>query len=182
MVGGEGGRQLYDDLATGCSGKSLSGKWRLGSAARISYELRPLGPGGGDVRLATSREETFALPVNTYGRGSSCADHVSFHRMRGLIERPVLRLAGSRSTQQSGVVKVSAVLVDLTQERVDQPVSTGPTGKNADTDCASQFARQAELGSDLSLREEVATGVDCRDFVVGGPTCASLCDDPGRFC
>ena len=99
--------------------------------------------------------------------------------MRGLIKRPVLRPAGSRSTQQSdgqhsGAVKVSAVLVDVTQERVDQAVSIGPTGKDADTDCASQLTRQAELGSGLSLREEVATGVDCRDFVVGGPISASL--------
>ena len=56
---------------------------------------------------------------------------------------------------------------------MDQPVSTGPTGKDAKTDCASQLARQAELGSDLSLQEEVATGVDC-DFVVGRPTSASM--------
>ena len=56
---------------------------------------------------------------------------------------------------------------------MDQPVSTGPTGKDADTDCASQLDRQAELGSSLSLRGEVVTGVDCCDFVVVGPTSAS---------
>ena len=89
--------------------------------------------------------------------------------MRGLSERSVPRPAGSRSTQQcdgqhSGAVKVSAVLVDVTQERMDRFVSTGPTGKDADTDCVSQLAQQAE----------VATGVDCRDFVVGRPTSASL--------
>ena len=47
------------------------------------------------------------------------------------------------------------------------------------TDCVSQLDRQAELGSGLSLREEVATGVDCRDFVVGGPTSASLSSADG---
>ena len=82
----------------------------------------------------------------------------------------MLRPAGSRSTQQSdgqhsGVVKVSAVLVDVTQELVNQPVSTSPTGKDTDTDCASQLDQQAELGSSLSLWEDVVTGVDCRDFV-----------------
>ena len=71
----------------------------------------------------------------------------------------MLRPAGSRSTQQSdgqhsGAVKVSAVLVHVTQEQVDQPVSTSPTGKDTDTtsptgkdtdtDCASQLDRQAE--------------------------------------
>ena len=71
------------------------------------------------------------------------------------------------------------MLAYVTQERVDQPVSTGPTGKDADTDCASKLAQQAELGSDLSLREEVATGVDCCDFVVGGPTSASLSSAAG---
>ena len=56
---------------------------------------------------------------------------------------------------------------------MDQLLSTGPTGKNADTDWALQLERQAELGSGLSLREEVVTGVDCCDFVVGEPTSAS---------
>ena len=36
------------------------------------------------------------------------------------------------------------------------------TGKDADTDCALKLAQQAELGSDLSVREEVVTGVDCQ--------------------
>ena len=56
MVGGEGGRQLFDDLAPGCSKTSLGGKLIRGggSAARISYELRPQDPGGGDVRIVAS--------------------------------------------------------------------------------------------------------------------------------
>ena len=116
--------------------------------------------------------------MDTYGRGSGVTEHDCFPRTQGLVERPVLRPAGNRSTrpsdgQHSGSVQVSAVLVDVTQERVVQPVSTALTGKDADTDCASQLDRQAELGSGLSLQEEVVTGVDCCDFVVGGPTAAS---------
>ena len=86
------------------------------------------------------------------------------------VDRPTQQSDG----QHSGVVKISAVLVDVTQERVDQPVSTGPTGMDANTDCASKLAQQAELGSNLSLQEEVVTGVDCRDFVVGEPTSSFL--------
>ena len=82
--------------------------------------------------------------MDIYDRGSGCAEHVYFPRTQGIVERPVLRPAGSRSTQQSdgqhsGEVKVSTVLVDVTQERVDQPVSTGPTGKDADTDRVTQL-------------------------------------------
>ena len=33
------------------------------------HELRPQDSGGGDVRISTSRDETNALPVDTYGRG-----------------------------------------------------------------------------------------------------------------
>ena len=63
--------------------------------------------------------------MDTYGHGSGCAEHESTQQS---------------DAQHSAVVKVSAVLVDVTQERVDQPVSTGPTGKAADIDCASQVA------------------------------------------
>ena len=73
------------------------------------------------MRIATPRDETIALPVDTYGCGSDCAEHFRFPRTRGHIEWPVLRPAGSRLTQQSdgqhsGAVKVSAVFVDVTQE------------------------------------------------------------------
>ena len=52
------------------------------------------------------------------------------------------------------------MLVDVAQERVDQPPSIGPTRKDAYTDCASWLDRQAELESGLSLWGEAVTGVD----------------------
>ena len=50
-----------------------------------------------------------------------------FPRHGGPVEWPVLRPAGSRSTQQSdgqhiGAVKVSAMLVDVTPELMEEPV------------------------------------------------------------
>ena len=64
----------------------------------------------------------------------------------------------------SGAVKVSAVLVDVTQKRVDRPVSTIPDSVDVDVNDKLWLDRQAQLGSDL--REEVVTGVDCDAFVV----------------
>ena len=151
MVGGESGRQLYDDLTPGCSGTSPGGKQRL---------IR----GGGWILMAAGVvvQNKFVFP----GHG-------------GHFEQPVLQAAGSRSTQQSdgqhsGAVKVSAALVDVTQKRVDRPVSIVPNSNDADINCASRLVRQAELASGLSLLEEFVTGVDCHDFVVGRPTSASL--------
>ena len=91
-----------------------------------------------------------------------------FPRHRGILSSRYFRPAGSWSTQQShgqhyGAVKVSTVLVDVTQEQVDQPVSTVPDSNDADVDCASRPDRQTELGSGLSLREEVVTGMDYCD-------------------
>ena len=54
-----------------------------GSAARISNELRPQDPGGGDVWLTASRAEPFALPVDTYGCRSGCEEHIHFPPTRG---------------------------------------------------------------------------------------------------
>ena len=72
---------------------------------------------------------------------------------------PVLQPVDSQSTQQSvglhfGAVKVSVVLVDVTRERVDQPVSTVPNSNDAGIDCASRLDRQSGVGggSDRSLR------------------------------
>ena len=84
----------------------------------VMYELSP-------------QVETSALPVNSDGLGISGAEQVRFPRKRGHVEQPVLRPASSQSTQQfngqhSGTVRVSAVLVEVTREQVDQPVSTVP--------------------------------------------------------
>ena len=84
-------------------------------------------------------------------------------------------LLNGPSTQQSdrqhiGVVKVSAVLVDVTPELVEEPVPTGSTGYDGDTEYMSPQVWQTVLGSGRSVREEAATGVDCCDSVVGGPT------------
>ena len=73
------------------------------------------------------------------------------------------------SELHSGMVKISAVLVDVTQKRVDRPVSTVPNSVDVDVNGVLRLDRQAQLGSDLFLREEVVTGVDCGAFVVGGP-------------
>ena len=131
-----------------------------GSAARISNELRPPDPGGGDVWLTTSRAETFALPVDPCGHGSGCEENVRFPPTQGLVEQPVFRQAGSRSTQQSDgqhseVVKVSAILVDVTPEPVEEPVPTGPTGDDGDNDYMSPMVWQAASGDGLSMKEEV---------------------------
>ena len=106
-------------------------------------------------------------------------DHVCVSPTWGLFERPVLRPAVGRSTQQSdrqhiGVVKVSAVLVDVTPELVEEPVPTGTTGDDGDTEYISPPVWQTVLGSGLSVREEAAPGVDCYDSVVGEPTSACL--------
>ena len=64
-------------------------------------------------------------------------------------------------------VKVSAGLVDVTQELMDEPVPTGPTGDDGDTNYMSPMVLQAALGDGLSIKEEVMPGVDCCDSVVG---------------
>ena len=94
------------------------------------------------------------------------------------VERPVKPTAGQtggRSTQQYdrqhiGAVKVSAVLVDVTPELVEEPVPTSTTGDDGDTKYMSPPVWQTVLGSGLSVREEAAAGVDCYDSVVREPT------------
>ena len=91
---------------------------------------------------------------------------------------PDVETLSGRSTQQSdrqhiGAVKVSAVLVDVTPELVEEPVPTGTTGDDGDTEYMSPPVWQTVLGSGLSVREE-APGVDCCDYVVGEPTSACL--------
>ena len=66
----------------------------------------------------------------------------------------------------SGVVKVSAVLVDVTQKRVDRHVSTVPDSVDVGVNDELRMDRQAQLRSDLLLREEVVAGVDCGTFMV----------------
>ena len=67
MVGGEGGRQLCYDLASGGCRTSLGVKCRLiwcgGSAARISNGTRPHDPGGGAVHLTYPRDVAVAWSV-----------------------------------------------------------------------------------------------------------------------
>ena len=137
MDGGEGWRQLCHELTPSGSGTSLGGKRRLirggGSAARISNGIRPQDPGGGEVRLTSSRDEAVA--------------------------RPVLEPAGSRSILQSvglqsGEVRVSAVSFDATRKRVDQPVSTIPDSVDVDSSGVLQRDGQAQSGSGLPLRGE----------------------------
>ena len=41
--------------------------------------------------------------------------------------------------------------------------------RGSDVNVVLRLDRQAQLGTDLFLREEVVTGVDCGAFVVGGP-------------
>ena len=142
------------------------------SATRISNELRPPDPGGGDVRLTTSRADTFSLPEDTCGRGSGSEEHVRFSPIRGLVERPMLRQQSDG--QHIGAVKVSAVLVDVSPELVEEPVPTDATGDDGDTKIMSPLVWQAVLGNDLSMKEEVVPGVDCYDSVVGEPTSACL--------
>ena len=71
------------------------------------------------------------------------------------------------------------MLVDVTPEMVDEPVHTGTTGDDADTEYMSPLVWQAVLGDDLSMKE-VVPGVDCYDSVVGEPTSACL-DSAGGF-
>ena len=82
--------------------------------------------------------------------------------------------------QHIEAVKVSAVLVDVTPELVEEPVPTGTTGDEGDTDYMSPMAWQVELGDGLSMKREVVPGVVCCDYVAGGPTSAFL-DITGGF-
>ena len=66
------------------------------------------------------------------------------------------------------------MLVDVTHKRVYRPVSTVPDSVDVDVNDTLWLDRQAQLGSDLLLREEVVTGVDCDAFVVGGPYMGSV--------
>ena len=123
---------------------------RGGSAAQISNGIRPQDPSGGEVRLTSSRGKAMALPV--------------------------LEPAGSRSTLrsvglQSGEVRVSAVSVDATRKRVDQPVSTISDSVDVDSSGVLQRDGQAQSGTGLHLRGGGggAASVDCGTFVVGGP-------------
>ena len=71
-----------------------------------------------EVQLTSSRDETVAIPMANAGWGSGGAGHDHSPRVRGDVERPVPRPAGSRSTRQlvglhSGAVKVSVGRCDL---------------------------------------------------------------------
>ena len=97
-----------------------------GSAAQISNGILPQDPSGGEVHFTSSRGKAMA--------------------------RPVLEPAGSRSILQSGDVRVSAVSVDATRKRVDQPVSTIPDSVDVDSSVVLQRDGQAQSGSGLPLR------------------------------
>ena len=72
------------------------------------------------------------------------------------------------------------MLVDMTPELVEEPVPTGMTGYDGDTEYASPLVWQTVLGDGLFMKEEVVPGVDCYDSVVGEPTSACL-DSAGGF-
>ena len=99
------------------------------------------------------------------GRRSGGEEHVRFCPTRGLVEQTVLRPAGSRSTPPSdgqyiGAVKVSAVLIDVTLEPVEEPVPTDAIGDGGDVvEIMSPLVWQAVLGNGLSMQEEVVSGV-----------------------
>ena len=144
MVGGEGGRQLHDDLTTFVSRTSPVGKRRLiregGSAAPISNELGPPDSGDG-ARLTTAWTKTPAWTVplaDTHDRGGIPDEHVCFHLAQEPVEQPAPRPAHRRSTRQTDrklddVVKVSAVMIDVIPEPVDIPVPTGLAGATNST-------------------------------------------------
>ena len=95
IVGGEGGRQFHDDLATRCSGTSPGGKWQLirreGSTARISDELRPRWWG-----MTHRARDRMCVPlVDTYDYRSDGEGHVCFPLPQGFVEWPVPRPAGA---------------------------------------------------------------------------------------
>ena len=179
MDGGESGRQLCDSLAPGGSGTLPGGKRRLirggGSASRISNGLRPQDPSGGEGWLISSRDEVVVLPVANAGCGGGGAGHDHAPRVWGDAERPVLRLAGSRSTRQSvglhsGAVKVSTVSVDVTRKRVDRPVSTSAFLNGADryvdfADAGGVPGRSGSVaGGVTGLTEPVHVGTDEMTF------------------
>ena len=66
------------------------------------------------------------------------------------------------------------MLVDLTPEPVEEPVPTGTTDDDGDTEYMSPPVWQTVLGSGLSVREEAAPGVNCCDSMVREPTSACL--------
>ena len=121
--------------------------------------------------------------VDTYGRGSSCEEHVCFPLPR-LVERPVPQLAGSRWTRLSDrqpvdVVRVSAVMVAVTPELatpepVDSPAPAGLAGSDGGTSSAPLLVWQVALEDDLSMEEEVVADLDFCESVVGGPTSTFL--------
>ena len=117
--------------------------------------------------------------MDSDGHGGGCVEYVCFPPTWQLLERPVLRPASNRSTQQSdrqhiGAVKVSLVLIDVTPEPVEEPVLTGTTGDDGDTEYMSAPVWQTVLGSGLSVREEAVPGVDCCDSMFGEPISACL--------
>ena len=66
------------------------------------------------------------------------------------------------------------MLVDVNPELMEEPVPTGTTGDDGDTEYMSPVVWQAVLGDGLSMKEEVVPGVGCCDSVVGEPTSAFL--------
>ena len=118
-------------------------------------------------------------PVDTYGRGSSCEEHVCLPLLQGLVERPVPRLAGIRSTRQSDrqpvdTVSVSAVMVEVAPDLVDSPVPAGLAGADSGTGSTPLLVRQVAWEDDLSMEEEAVADLDICDSVVGGPTSTFL--------
>ena len=110
--------------------------------------------------------------MNNDGRGSGGAEQVRYPRKRGHVERPVLGPVGSRSTQQfdgqhPGAVKVSAVLVDVTREQVDKPVSTVP---DTDSDDAVGVTSLADAGTPSLTDDGVASLADLAGGVNLGAT------------
>ena len=56
-------------------------------------------------------------------------------------------------------------LVVVTPELVEEPVPTGSTSDDGDTNYMSPRVWQAALRDSLSMKEEVVPGVDCCDSV-----------------
>ena len=100
-------------------------------------------------------------PADTHGRGGSYEEHVCFPLAQGVVKQPVPRPAGCRLTRQSDrqlvdAVEVSAVMIDVIPEPVDNPVHTSLAGANSIcTNNAPPFLRQMASEDDFSMEEEV---------------------------
>ena len=77
------------------------------------------------------------------------------------------RSAQLSDRQHIGAVVVSAVLVDVTPEPVEEPVTIGTTGDDGNTEYMSPPVWQTVLGSGLTVREEAAPGENCCNSMFG---------------